>query len=47
MVQSVQPVDNREEEIDIHFQAGFHVGLIQAATLLEQHDTESVEPAVA
>src|SRR5664279_153665 len=46
-VAAVERVEDAEEEIDIHFQAGFGVGLRQAAGLLEKEHAESIEPGVA
>ncbi len=46
-VAHVQSVEQVEEEVEIHFQTGFGVGLVQAAGLLEQHHAEAIEPGVA
>ena len=46
-VAAVERVENAEEEIEIHLQPGFGVGLAQAARLLEQQHAEAVEPGVA
>ncbi len=46
-VAAVQRVENAEEEVEVHLQAGFGVGLAQAAGLLEQQHAEAVETGVA
>ena len=46
-VAAVQRVEDAEEEVEVHLQAGFGVGLIQAARLLEQQHAEAVESGVA
>ena len=46
-VAAVQRVEDAEEEVEIHLQPGFGVGLAQAAGLLEQQHAEAVEPGVA
>ena len=46
-VAHVQGVQNGEEEIHVHFQAGFGFGLVQAAALLEQEHAEFLEAGVA
>ena len=46
-VAAVERVEDAEEEVEIHLQPGFGVGLAQAAGLLEQQHAEAVEPGVA
>src|SRR5215472_16264360 len=46
-VAAVEGVEDAEEEVDVHFQAGFGVGLGEAAGLLEEEHAEAVEPGVA
>ena len=46
-VAAVQRVQDAEEEVEVHLQAGFGVGLREAARLLEQQHAEAVEPGVA
>ena len=46
-VAAVERVEDAEEEVEVHLQAGFGVGLAQAAGLLEQQHAEAVEPGVA
>jgi hypothetical protein len=46
-VAAVQRVEDAQEEVQIHLQAGFGVGLAQAAGLLEQQHAEAVETRVA
>ena len=42
-VADVQRVQDGQEEVQVHFQAGFGFGLVQAAALLEQQHAELVE----
>ena len=46
-VAAVQGVEDTEEEVDVHLQAGFGVGLGEAAGLLEQEHAEAVEAGIA
>ena len=46
-VAAVERVEDAQEEIQVHLQAGFGVGLAQPAGLLEQQHAEAVEPRVA
>ena len=46
-VAAVQRVEDAQEEVQVHLQAGFGVGLAQAAGLLEQQHAEAVETGVA
>jgi hypothetical protein len=46
-IAAVERVEDAEEEVEIHFEAGFGIGLAEAAGLLEQEDAETVEPGVA
>ncbi len=46
-VAAVERVEDAEEEVEVHLQAGFGVGLVQAARLLEQQHAEPVETRVA
>ena len=46
-IAAVQRVEDAQEEIDVHLQAGLGVGLRQAAGLLEQQHAEAIEPGVA
>ncbi len=45
-IAAVERVEDAQEEIDIHFQAGLGVGLGQAAGLLEQQHAEAIETGV-
>ena len=42
-VADVQRVQDGQEEVDVHLQAGFGFGLVQAAALLEEQHAELVE----
>ncbi len=46
-VAAVQRVEDAQEEVEVHLQAGFGVGLVQAAGLLEQQHAEAVETGIA
>ena len=46
-VAAVERVEDAEEEVEVHLQAGFGVGLAEPARLLEQQHAEAVEPGVA
>ena len=46
-VAAVQRVEDAQEEVEVHLQAGFGVGLAEAARLLEQQHAEAVETGVA
>src|ERR1019366_5356076 len=46
-VAAVERVEDAEEEIEVHFQDGFGVGLGQAAGLLEEEHAEAIEAGVA
>ena len=46
-VPDIHGVEDAQEEVQVHFQAGFRLGLIQASTLLEKQDTEAVKAGVA
>ena len=46
-VADVQRVQDGQEEVEVHLQAGFGLGLVQAAALLEQQHAEFVEARVA
>src|ERR1035437_9664966 len=46
-VAAVERVEDAEEEIEVHFQAGFGVGLGQAARLLEEEHAKAIEAGVA
>ena len=46
-VAAVQRIQDAEEEVEIHLEAGLGVGLAQPARLLEQQHAEAVEPGVA
>ena len=46
-VAAVEGVEDAEEEVEIHLQAGFGIGLAEAAGLLEQEHAETVEAGVA
>ena len=46
-VADIQRIQDGEEKVDVQRQAGFGLGLVQAAALLEQQDAELVKPGVA
>ena len=45
-VAAIQRVEDAQEEVDVHFQPGFGVGLLQTAGLLEQEHAEAIEPGI-
>ena len=46
-VAAVERVEYAQEEVEIHLQPGFGIGLREAARLLEQQHAEAVEPGIA
>ena len=46
-VADVQGVQDVEEEVEVHFQAGFRFRLVQSARLLKQQHAESIKARVA
>ena len=46
-VTDVQGVEETQEEVEVHFQAGFRFGLVQPARLLKQQHAEAIKSRVA
>ena len=46
-IAAIQGVQNAQEEVQVHLQAGLGVGLAQSAGLLKEQDAEALEPRIA